>query len=114
MKLRIAGNLNFNNRQKLAESGIVLWANPKPQFDKFDLIMQELEALQAAPAALPKASEAFDSNKVWFTRSEAANYLSVSAKTIDRCRIKQDLPYYQLEGRATIRFKRKDLDKLMR
>ena len=52
-------------------------------------------------------------NKVWFTRMEAAKYLSVSAKTIDRCRIKKDLPYYQLEGTATMRFKRQDLDRLM-
>lgn len=71
--------------------------------NKFDAIL-----------AAQKAFETFDPAKVWFTRAEAAKYLSVSAKTIDRCRIKQDLPYYQLEGRATIRFKRKDLDKLMR
>lgn len=60
-----------------------------------------------------QAAEADWKNKVWFTRSEAAAYLSCSAKTIDRCRIKQDLPFYQVEGTSSIRFKRQYLDRLL-
>jgi excisionase family DNA binding protein len=80
-----------------------------------DLFGSEVQAkLDRILSCSEKDVPSFDwKNKVWFTRGEAASYLSISEKTIDRCRIKQDLPYYQVEGTSSFRFKRQDLDNLM-
>ena len=112
MKIRIAGDTVFNNEQKWIERGIFLIPPPKPKPDKLDLVLEMLEK-QGGVNAPVRPNETFIINKVWFTRSEAADYLSVSAKTIDRCRLKKDLPYYQVEGTSNIRFKKNDLDNLM-
>jgi len=58
-------------------------------------------------------NETEQANKNWFSKAEAAKYLGVSERTIDRKRDEGSLRGYVLEGSSTFRFKREDLDKLM-
>lgn len=112
MRIRIKGHEEFNRRERIREdmlkSGIHIIFPAAPREDPNKVITEKLDQLLART---PK--EPYDKHKVWFTRVEAAEYLSVSAKTIDRCRQKNDLPYHQIQGTSSFRFKRQDLDRLM-
>ena len=52
--------------------------------------------------------------KFWLTKEEAAQYLGVSTRTIDRARRDGKLKYHLLDGTTTMRFKVEDLDALMK
>jgi excisionase family DNA binding protein len=54
------------------------------------------------------------SAKFWLTKEEAAQYLGVSTRTIDRTRRDGKLKYHLLDGTTTMRFKVEDLDALMK
>lgn len=69
--------------QKLADSGIILWANPKPQPDKLGMILERLEARQATEDICSKA---------YLTKTEVAQLLGISEKSVDRMRHKAILP----------------------
>lgn len=47
-------------------------------------------------------------DKVWLTHKEAAAYLGVSGRTLDRWRAEAKMPYYKPGG--TIIFRKRDLD----
>lgn len=83
MKLKIARNLNFNNRQKLAESGVILWANPQPQPDQYSMILEKLESLQLTEDI---------SSKAYLNKTEVAQLLGISEKSVDKMRHKAILP----------------------
>ncbi len=68
--------------------------------------------LREQMADLTKSTKA--SSKVWLNRAEAAEYLGVSAKTIDRRREEGKLKAHLLDGSTAFRFKKEDLDELMR
>mgnify|MGYP000886496834 CR=1 FL=1 len=72
-----------------------------------ELVFSKIDLLRA------DFKQMLNPHKVWFTRSEAAEYLSCSEKSIDRLRLKKRLPYYNMQGTSNIRFKRKDLDEVM-
>lgn len=48
----------------------------------------------------------------WLTRKEAAAFLRVHPKTIDRLRKQNLLKSYKINGTSCLRFKREDLDAL--
>lgn len=52
--------------------------------------------------------------KVWLTNGEAAKYLGVSAKTLQRWRCEARLGFYQIDGDRTIWYAKADLDKMVR
>lgn len=78
MKIRIQ-----SPRQRLLDSGIVLWVNPKPPVDKLDLILEKLEAQEKAQNLQAKS---------YLTKSELAEVLNLSTRTIDRLVSKCVLP----------------------
>lgn len=49
----------------------------------------------------------------YFTRHEAAAYLRVSVRTIDRYADDGKLPAFRIKGIQSVRFKRADLDALV-
>jgi excisionase family DNA binding protein len=48
----------------------------------------------------------------WLTKRQAAQYLGVSQKTIDRLRERKDLRTYLIVGTSCLRFRVEDLDAL--
>ncbi len=46
----------------------------------------------------------------FFTKSEAASYTRLSARTLDAAKARGDLPFYRIGARKVL-FKRGDLDK---
>ncbi len=52
-------------------------------------------------------------HKIWMGRQEAADYLGISTRTLDRKRETGTLRGYLVEGTKAYRFKRSDLDALM-
>lgn len=50
--------------------------------------------------------------KIWLTNSEAASYLGVSTKTLDRLRTTAKLSYYKPGG--TVIYRKRDLDNLVK
>lgn len=52
-------------------------------------------------------------NLSWMTKSEAARYLRISEKSIDRLRQRGVLRECLVEGTKSIRFRRADLDRIV-
>ncbi|MBC2594607.1 helix-turn-helix domain-containing protein [Ruficoccus amylovorans] len=70
-----------------------------------------LSRMEASTEAMKSASML--NHKVWMTKQEAADYLGISPRTIDRKREAGKLKGYLVEGTTTFRFKKDDLDDLM-
>ena len=51
--------------------------------------------------------------RVWLTKTEAATYLNVSTRTIDRSRAEGKIKAYQVQGTSSLRYKKKDLDAML-
>ncbi|WP_309383775.1 helix-turn-helix domain-containing protein [Cerasicoccus frondis] len=71
----------------------------------------KMEKLLEATESIKNASSL--NSKTWMTKSEAAKYLGVSERTIDRKRETGSLRASLVEGTSTFRFKKTDLDELM-
>ncbi|QYY36722.1 helix-turn-helix domain-containing protein [Ruficoccus sp. ZRK36] len=85
---------------------------------KVEAERNEKLAMQGALKALVQSSESLQqasgmNHKVWLDRQEAARYLGVSTRTIDRKRERGELRGYLVEGTKTFRFKKTELDELM-
>lgn len=52
--------------------------------------------------------------KVWLSNGEAAKYLGVSAKTLQRYRDAARIGFYQIDGDRTIWYAKSDLDRLVK
>lgn len=74
-------------RQRLLDSGIVLWVNPKPPVDKLDLILETL----SKQGEVKQETEDIRS-KAYLNKSEVARLLGVSEKSVDAMRKKAILP----------------------
>lgn len=55
-----------------------------------------------------------DSERIWISLNEAAEYLGVAPKSVRRYIADGRLRAYRLAGKQTIRIKAQDLDALMR
>jgi excisionase family DNA binding protein len=87
----------------LSEEGESKKKTVEELLSKIEVVLANQEILQSS-----------NHNRIWFSRAGAADYLDVSDKTIDRYRRSRKLPRYVLDGSSTFRFKRDDLDKLMK
>lgn len=74
-------------RQRLLDSGIVLWANPKPPVDKLDLILETLSKQGEV-----KKETGDIRSKAYLNKAEVAQLLGISEKSVDRMRHKAILP----------------------
>jgi len=74
-------------------------------------LKQSLASISEKLEATKMASKS--ANRKWLDRQEAANYLGVSSKTIDRMREDGRLKAYIIEGTSSFRFKVAELDALM-
>ena len=94
---------NSKNSNKLSEKDVVNKEGAVEELlSKMELVLANQGKLQS------------NNNRIWFDRAAAADYLLVSEKTIDRYRSSKKLRRHVMDGSSTFRFRRDDLDKLMR